>query len=119
MRPPCRPCAASRAERVWVARGSMPYSAVIQPLPVPFRNGGTRSSIDAAQKTFVWPSVIIAEPSAWRATSVSIPTGRRSAGLRPSGLGVARVIAAPSARAVRRGAPRESPSPSPSGPARA
>ena len=34
-----------------VARGSMPYSAVTQPLPVPRRNGGTRSSTLAVQIT--------------------------------------------------------------------
>ncbi len=31
VRPLCLPLAASRAVRVWVERGSMPYSAVIQP----------------------------------------------------------------------------------------
>jgi ribonuclease PH len=29
---------------VWVARGSMPYSAVTQPSPLPRRNGGTRTA---------------------------------------------------------------------------
>ena len=33
MRPPCLPRAASRGDRVCVARGSMPYSAVTQPSP--------------------------------------------------------------------------------------
>ena len=88
VRPPCRPCAASRAERVCVARGSIPYSAVTQPLPLPFRNGGTRSSTEAAQSTCVSPRAIRAEPSAWRATPVWIATGRRSPGARPSGRGV-------------------------------
>ena len=37
--------------RVVVARGSMPYSAVIQPSPLPFRNGGTRSSTLTVQMT--------------------------------------------------------------------
>ena len=40
VRPLCLPRAASRAERVWVERGSMPYSAVTQPWPLPRRNGG-------------------------------------------------------------------------------
>ena len=31
VRPPCLPAAASRRVRSWVARGSMPYSAVTQP----------------------------------------------------------------------------------------
>ena len=42
---------ASRCMRVLVARGSMPYSAVTQPLPVLRRNGGTRSSTLAVQMT--------------------------------------------------------------------
>jgi hypothetical protein len=36
-----------------VARGSMPYSAVTQPRPVFFRNGGTRSSRLAVHRTWV------------------------------------------------------------------
>ena len=44
--------------RVLVARGSMPYSAVTQPLPVLRRNGGTRSSTLAVQMTFVLPALI-------------------------------------------------------------
>ena len=51
VRPPTLPLDASRVERVVVARGSMPYSAVTQPLPVPRRNGGTRSSTLAVQIT--------------------------------------------------------------------
>ncbi len=35
VRPPCLPRAASRAIRSLVERGSMPYSAVTQPAPVP------------------------------------------------------------------------------------
>ena len=101
VRPPCLPCAASRAERVCVARGSIPYSAVTQPLPVPLRNAGTRSSTEAAQRTFVSPKATSAEPSACRATPVSIETARISDGLRPSGRGVVRVIGDP--RAVGRG----------------
>ena len=65
VRPPTLPCEASRAVRVLVARGSMPYSAVTQPLPLPRRNGGTRSSIEAAQITLVWPTSMSTEPSAW------------------------------------------------------
>ena len=65
VRPPTLPCEASRAVRVLVARGSMPYSAVTQPLPVPRRNGGTRSSIDAVQITRVRPTSISTDPSAW------------------------------------------------------
>ncbi len=65
VRPPTLPCEASRVVRVLVARGSMPYSAVTQPLPVPRRNGGTRSSTEAVQITFVWPTSMSTEPSAW------------------------------------------------------
>ena len=49
VRPPTLPALASRCVRVEVARGSMPYSAVTQPLPVLRRNGGTRSSTLAVQ----------------------------------------------------------------------
>ena len=65
VRPPTLPCDASRVVRVLVARGSIPYSAVTQPLPVPRRNGGTRSSTEAAQITLVWPTSMSTEPSAW------------------------------------------------------
>ena len=41
VRPLCLPRAASRSLRVWVARGSMPYSAVTQPSPLPRLCGGT------------------------------------------------------------------------------
>ena len=49
VRPVCLPRAASRSLRVCVARGSMPYSAVSQPWPLPRRNGGTLSSTLAVQ----------------------------------------------------------------------
>ncbi len=51
VRPSCRPRLASRCVRVWVERGNMPYSAVTQPRPLPFKNGGTRSSTLAVQMT--------------------------------------------------------------------
>ncbi len=44
VRPDCLPRAASRSIRVWVERGSIPYSAVTQPRPLPRRKGGTFSS---------------------------------------------------------------------------
>ena len=47
MRPVCLPAAASRRLRLLVARGNMPYSAVTQPSPVFFKNGGALSSIVA------------------------------------------------------------------------
>jgi hypothetical protein len=53
-----------RGVRVPVARGSMPYSAVTQPLPVLRRKGGTRSSTLAAQMTRVRPASMNTDPSA-------------------------------------------------------
>ena len=43
----------------------MEYSALIQPVPVFLRNGGTFSSIDALQSTTVSPNSISTEPSAY------------------------------------------------------
>jgi hypothetical protein len=45
-------------------RGSIAYSAVIQPVPVPFKKGGTFSSMLAEQTTFVSPTSMRTEPSA-------------------------------------------------------
>jgi len=58
--------AASRSPLVCVARGSMPYSAVIQPRPLPRRNGGTCASTLAVQSTLVSPNATSTEPSACR-----------------------------------------------------
>ena len=66
VRPLCLPRAASRSVRVLVERGSMPYSAVIQPWPRPFRKPGTFSSTLAVQSTFVSPKATSTDPSAWR-----------------------------------------------------
>jgi len=66
VRPLCLPLAASRALRVWVARGSMPYSAVTQPAPLPFWCGGTLSSTLAVHSTRVRPNSTSTEPSAWQ-----------------------------------------------------
>ena len=60
------PRAASRSLRVCVARGSMPYSAVTQPSPLPRLCGGTFSSTEAVHSTLVSPNSISTEPSAWR-----------------------------------------------------
>ena len=54
----------SRGERVLVARGSIAYSAVTQPSPLPARNGGTLSSTVALHSTRVFPTSISTEPSA-------------------------------------------------------
>ncbi len=70
--------------RVDVARGSMPYSAVTQPLPEPRRNGGTWSSIDAVQITRVRPTSMSTEPSACTLKSGVICVGRMASASRPS-----------------------------------
>ena len=64
VRPPCLPRAASRALRVCVDRGSMPYSAVIHPAPLPRRKPGTPSSTVAVTSTRVSPNSTSTEPSA-------------------------------------------------------
>ena len=76
VRPPTLPAVASRVVRVLVARGSMPYSAVTQPLPLPRRNCGTRSSTLAVQMTRVLPHSTSTEPSACIITCGVIETGR-------------------------------------------
>src|SRR5262249_30205903 len=70
--------------RLEVARGSMEYSAVTQPLPVLRRNAGTESSMVAAHKTCVLPTLMSAEPSAVARNPVWISTGRMPAGWRVS-----------------------------------
>jgi hypothetical protein len=70
------PFAASRDPRVWVARGSIPYSAVTQPWPLPRRKGGTRSSIEAVTSTLVSPKLIMQLPSAWRVAFGSMVMAR-------------------------------------------
>ena len=64
VRPEGLPLATSRWVRLAVARGSMAYSAVTQPFPLFRRNDGTTSSTLAAHSTCVFPTLIIAEPSA-------------------------------------------------------
>jgi len=63
-RPPIRPALASRWLRSVPALGSIEYSAVIQPPPLPRIQPGTRSSIVAAQITRVSPTRIRTDPSA-------------------------------------------------------
>ena len=64
VRPPIWPRRDSRSVRLWVARGSMAYSPVTQPPPLPRRKGGTVSNTVAAHNTRVRPQVIRQEPSA-------------------------------------------------------
>ena len=66
VRPPWPPPpAASRRMRSPVERGSMPYSAVIQPWPEPFSQRGMPLAMLAVQTTWVLPISISTEPSAW------------------------------------------------------
>ena len=62
VRPDCLPLAASRDARSGVEPGSMEYSAVTHPLPLPRIHGGTRSSTEAVHSTLVWPNVTSTEP---------------------------------------------------------
>ena len=64
VRPDCLPLAASREARSGVEPGSMEYSAVTQPLPLPRIHGGTRSSTEAVHSTLVWPKATSTEPGA-------------------------------------------------------
>ena len=74
----------SRFFRSVVEAGSIAYSAVTHPCPLPFRNGGTASSTLAVQITRVFPVAIRQLPYAVRTKSVSMETGRFSSGLLPS-----------------------------------
>ena len=85
VRPDCLPRAASRSVRVWVERGSIPYSAVTQPLPLLRIHGGTFSSTEAVQSTWVSPNFTRHDPSAWREKPDSRETGRSWSGARPEG----------------------------------
>ena len=71
-----------RGVRFMVARGSMEYSAVTQPLPVPRRNCGTESSTEAAHSTRVLPTVMSVDPSAVCRNPEVISTGRIWSGAR-------------------------------------
>ena len=64
MRPPSRPLTDSRSPRVFVARGSIAYSAVTQPRPLPRRQRGSSSATLAAQSTRVAPNSTSTDPSA-------------------------------------------------------
>src|SRR5438552_8719831 len=85
VRPPGRPAMLSRWLRSGVLRGSIAYSALIQPVPLPSRNHGTLSVSAARQRTIVSPNAIRAEPSANFETPTSIVTGRSASAARPSG----------------------------------
>ena len=64
VRPFCLPVLASRWVRWPVEAGSIEYSAVSQPRPLPASHRGTPSSSEAVQRTLVLPNEISAEPLA-------------------------------------------------------
>src|SRR5574340_1515410 len=85
VRPDCLPRAASRSVRVWVERGSMPYSAVTQPSPLPFLCGGSLSRTLAVHSTRVSPMETRTEPSACLVNWRGKLSGRSASGTRPLG----------------------------------
>src|SRR3954463_3182874 len=92
VRPPMRPLTDSRSLRVWVARGSIEYSAVTQPSPEPLRQRGTPSVTLAAHSTRVRPNSTSTEPSAWSSQWRVMVTGRSWSAVRPSGRGTAGTV---------------------------
>jgi hypothetical protein len=56
----------------------MAYSAVTHPRPVFFRKGGTVSSMEAVQMTFVFPIAIRMDPAGCRRKSMVMFTSRTS-----------------------------------------
>src|SRR5690606_2231508 len=84
VRPPMRPFTLSRSLRLLVARGSIAYSAVTQPLPFPVSHRGTPLVNEAVHSTLVPPKLMRAEPSACALQPRSIVTSRSWSGVRPS-----------------------------------
>ena len=64
VRPDGRPRDTSRSVRSLVEPGSIEYSAVTQPFPLPRIHGGTFSSTEAVHSTAVRPMEISTEPAA-------------------------------------------------------
>ncbi len=85
VRPLCLPLAASRSIRSGDAPGSIEYSAVTQPLPLPRIQRGTSSSMLAVHNTRVLPNVTSTEPSAISVKSRWNESGRSWSAARPSG----------------------------------
>ena len=75
---------AVRSVNLRVARGSIPYSPEIHPLPELRKNAGTASSTEAVQITRVFPISISAEPSAVEMKSGTMLTGRICSAVRLS-----------------------------------
>ena len=107
VRPLCLPLAASRAMRSADDPGSIEYSAVTHPLPVPRIQRGTLSSTLAVQSTLVRPNETRQDPSAISVWSRSKVTGRNSVSARPS----LRVINEPQLPARQRAPASERPPP--------
>src|SRR4051812_33593666 len=84
VRPPILPRTDSRSPRVLVERGSMEYSAVTQPSPLPLRQRGTPSVTEAVQRTLVSPKETSTDPSACLLQPRWMVTGRSWSGVRPS-----------------------------------
>ena len=84
VRPPTRPFTDSRSLRVFVADGSIAYSAVSQPRPEPFRQRGTPSVTLAAHSTFVSPNSTSTEPAGCFWNPRVIVTGRSWSSVLPS-----------------------------------
>ena len=80
VRPSWRPRVASRCLRSPVEAGSIPYSAVTQPRPLPAIHRGTLSWAEAVQITRVSPIEISAEPVAVRTKPGSISYGAQLTG---------------------------------------
>ena len=59
-----------------VARGNIPYSAVIQPRPLSRNHRGTSGSIDAVHKTRVFPNEMSTDPGVLLVNPNSIEIGR-------------------------------------------
>ena len=73
-----------RRLRVSVEPGSMSYSAVTQPVPLPFFHGGTPASKQAVHRTTVLPVRTSTDPGALCVYPRINSTGRRSAARLPS-----------------------------------
>ena len=82
-RPSSLPLEMSRCLRSPVDAGSIPYSAVTQPRPLPAIQRGTLSWTDAVQMTRVSPCVMSADPAAGLTKCGSIVVGRRPSAARP------------------------------------
>src|SRR3954452_23746281 len=84
VRPPMRPFTDSRSERVFVAEGSIAYSAVTHPSPESLRHRGTPTDAEAAHSTLVRPNSTSTDPAGWSCQCRVNVMGRSSSSARPS-----------------------------------